>query len=388
MHRGRFVIGCALLAGGLLLPMSWYTRTVSARQQTAGPVRGPIRTVKPLNVALKRAPAAGERGETYYTLESRIRRQTTHAADATSIVTERLVDGDVESTLRDGAGNEAGRFKIDLIDSGSHVLELRTPDGDISQAADESGARPTLERAQRQVYALWKDGVRKLSGRLQWRQDLMRASGAPATGPSDIRSIESVWDNGFVTTTAYAPSVTHQVADGKIVHGEALIAELTKDGVRIGGANWFPRDQVLVWDLPGVTTGWFDATNLATLGGWQFTPDAQWLNIQLMAFYDFAQSKPPRNASLRTQPTIGERIWNAIEPRLRADEPGCDDLHWLDGTIYRACCDVHDYCYAKAGCTQSSWWTWTTSWTCDLCNIDVVYCFATNGAGHVLNRLP
>jgi hypothetical protein len=363
--------------------MSSYNRIVSARQQTAVTDRA----VRPLTVSLKRAPAPGERGETYYTLESRIRRQTTQLADAT-LVAERLSDGDVVATLKDTAGNEAGRFKIDLIDSASHVLELWATTGELSQAADDSGARPTLERAQRQMYALWKDDVRKLSGRLQWRRDIMRAGGASGSAQGDVRRLETVWDDGLVATTTYAPSVTHEAASGKIVHGEALIAELTKDGVRIGGANWFPRDQVFVWDLPGITNGWFDATHLTSYGGWPFKPDAQWLNIQLIAFYHFQHGQPPQAALQRPKPSLAARLWNAIEPRLAANEPGCDDLHWLDGTIYRACCDVHDYCYAKAGCTSSSWWRFVTSWTCDLCNMDVIYCFATGGSGHVLNKLP
>ena len=40
-----------------------------------------------------------------------------------------------------------------------------------------------------------------------------------------------------------------------------------------------------------------------------------------------------------------------VAPTLSANEPGCDGLHWLDGTVFRYCCDVHDLCYAKVGCT-------------------------------------
>ena len=68
---------------------------------------------------------------------------------------------------------------------------------------------------------------------------------------------------------------------------------------------------------------------------------------------------------------------------LEADTAGCDGLHWLDGTIFRPCCDAHDICYAKSGCNQWSWW-WPSfmSWNCSVCNSVAVYCFySTLGVG-------
>jgi hypothetical protein len=60
------------------------------------------------------------------------------------------------------------------------------------------------------------------------------------------------------------------------------------------------------------------------------------------------------------------------------DEPGCDNLHWLDGSIFRACCDQHDRCYESSGCSASSWWwPFSGSWSCERCNLQVVYCFCT-----------
>jgi hypothetical protein len=60
------------------------------------------------------------------------------------------------------------------------------------------------------------------------------------------------------------------------------------------------------------------------------------------------------------------------------NEPGCDNLHWLDGSIFRACCDVHDRCYETNGCNASSWWwPFSGSWSCERCNAQVVYCFCT-----------
>src|SRR5437762_3855893 len=67
-------------------------------------------------------------------------------------------------------------------------------------------------------------------------------------------------------------------------------------------------------------------------------------------------------------------------PILAANEPGCDDLHWLDGSVFRPCCDMHDACYyaATPPCTQRSWWYWG-SWSCDRCNIIAFGCFIGGG---------
>ena len=60
------------------------------------------------------------------------------------------------------------------------------------------------------------------------------------------------------------------------------------------------------------------------------------------------------------------------------NEPGCDNLHWLDGSIFRACCDQHDRCYETNGCSASSWWwPFAGSWSCERCNVQVAYCFCT-----------
>ena len=52
-----------------------------------------------------------------------------------------------------------------------------------------------------------------------------------------------------------------------------------------------------------------------------------------------------------------------------------------DGTVLRFCCDVHDRCYEKYGCSSRSWWQFWSSWTCDLCNAGAVFCFAGGGNG-------
>jgi hypothetical protein len=79
-----------------------------------------------------------------------------------------------------------------------------------------------------------------------------------------------------------------------------------------------------------------------------------------------------------TTPGGGASAARAVARGVRLNDEGCDRLHWLDGSIFRACCDAHDQCYEKAGCSEGSWfWPFAGSWSCQRCNAQVVYCFCT-----------
>ena len=147
-------------------------------------------------------------------------------------------------------------------------------------------------------------------------------------------------------------------------------------------ANWFARDQVLMWDIPGVTSGSLTAAELTQFGGWPFAPDAEWLNLQTIAFYQFKTAIDKQGSVARREPRAStpSRVLDFFVSPVLANEAGCDDLHWLDGTVLRFCCDVHDLCYEKYGCESSSWWRWWSSWSCTACNYGAVRCFS--GGGH------
>jgi hypothetical protein len=126
--------------------------------------------------------------------------------------------------------------------------------------------------------------------------------------------------------------------------------------------------------------------------GWNFTPTMAWANVQALAFYEtHAKRKADQLAGNRTdcpgaagQPTLARALTNALDfmaPKLQANTPGCDWLHWLDNTILRACCDDHDKCYEKYGCSYLSWFLPTifNDWQCEACNGAAVFCFATSG---------
>ena len=114
--------------------------------------------------------------------------------------------------------------------------------------------------------------------------------------------------------------------------------------------------------------------------GWGFAPDTTWVNLQTIALHHFKTLVAKNGFVARNcdapQPS---RMVQFFMPTVHANEPGCDGLHWLDGTIVRGCCDDHDRCYAKDGCTQQSWWRFWSSWTCDFCNAAVVSCFVGGG---------
>jgi hypothetical protein len=167
-------------------------------------------------------------------------------------------------------------------------------------------------------------------------------------------------------------------------NGEVLASRLMRDGVEIGVAYWFARDQVLIWEIPGVTSGSLTADHLSAFGGWPFKPDAEWLNLQTIAFYHFKTTMDKQGLVAGGQPAVSwpGRVLNFFVAPVLADV-GCDGMHWLDGTSLRFCCDVHDLCYEKRGCTTSSWWRIWSSWTCTACNASVVLCFADGGAGGI-----
>ena len=78
--------------------------------------------------------------------------------------------------------------------------------------------------------------------------------------------------------------------------------------------------------------------------GWPFTPDMVWMNLQTIALYHWKTAINKKGFVARCEPSKPNPLVQFFMPTVSANEPGCDDLHWLDGTVLRFCCDVHDYC--------------------------------------------
>ncbi len=315
-----------------------------------------------------------------YAFEGQAARVTTEFDDAT-IVGRRGFDGDIETTVTDRGGREIARFEVDAVDAATTVLRYTPADGAPLRAYAESSVRPTLDWANRQAYSLWRDHRTAGSanaGALEWRGDLMRRKGAQRDDVSaNAASVAFEWTNGLSAKSVRKSVRAYEPIKGRTVSGDVLITHLYRAGTDIGTLNWFSGSGLLMWDLPGLTRGYIAPEHLKDFGGWPFTPDLTWLNVQAYAFQHFKTLIQQQGFVAHASPTWPRRVMQFFAPTLSANEPGCDDLHWLDGTLLRFCCDVHDLCYEKNGCSSRSWWQFWTSWTCDACNAWVVICFLT-----------
>ena len=69
---------------------------------------------------------------------------------------------------------------------------------------------------------------------------------------------------------------------------------------------------------------------------------------------------------------------NFTDPR-GLDAPGCDRVpDCLETSCRRICCDTHDQCFKKHGCTEASWIDWSRGIknACTECNQEVWDCFS------------
>lgn len=162
---------------------------------------------------------------------------------------------------------------------------------------------------------------------------------------------------------AYSRAGSPRFVEGREL--PAFTSVIRQDGEMLGGLAWYQIAQTLVFQ-----TKWqreplqFRGEDLPK--GWAFRPNMAWANIQLLSFAKSAEERgltaPAQNGRIRS-----------------LDTDGCDGLHWLDGSIFRQCCDVHDWCYRKDDpvCGWSSWW-FQGSWSCVQCNIEALVCFAAS----------
>jgi hypothetical protein len=371
-HRNLMM---ASVACGMVMVGTFSAR--AARRSVPG--NPPVQLIDPAQFA----GSAGQKGATYYWMESQTTRQTTQFADLTATA-ERGPYGQVTAVLTDRSGNETGRLKVDRAD-GVHVrLRYMHASGSILQAAADPSIQPTLDWTNRQAYHLWKDRVDPGHTRLEWQDGMMRPVGAtPRDADRETLSLETEWAGGLSVKTLRKSVSHHEALPGRFVDGGAFAARLTDGtGAEAGVGYWYPNAKLLVWSLPGLNTaGFIGPEHLAsTYGGWPFTPDMAWMNLQMVAFHHF-------KTLINTQRFVARRgagpnpVLQFFAPTVSADEAGCDDLHWLDGSLFRYCCDDHDRCYAKFGCTSSSWWKFWSGWRCEFCNDVVVRCFLRGGIG-------
>jgi hypothetical protein len=355
----------------------------SARGQGQGAAvqRGPqdVRVLSLDDQQAARALAPGDRGATYYYLEGLAQRVTSRFSDAVAVV-ERGADGRLKIQLKDLNHNELATASVSAGQGDESVLAYGTPSGPgVLLAVERANARPTLDWAARQTYRLWKDARDGDVSRLKWQDGLARAAGRGRPAGEEPLAIDAEFPGGFVAASSHTAGPRPHPVTGDPVTGRAVITTVTRDGLEIGRLGYYVEEQVIAWSLPGITIGYVDRERLEPIGGLPFTPDLAWASVQAFAFDHFA-------AQIAAKGFVAERNRGWLEkavdfwvPTLQANDPGCDGLHWLDGSVLRFCCDIHDACYEKYGCTASSWWRIWSSWRCDYCNLNALYCFVSGG---------
>jgi hypothetical protein len=323
---------------------------------------------------------AKDMGGTFYFLESRARKVTTRFGDGVAIA-ERSLDGNIKTRSTDLAGNETGKLTVDQVGARDAEMLYEANGAQLFYAPVRPEVRPTLDWATLQAQALRRDGH---PSTVQWQGRFARARGLrPGNLDDGAAEVVTEFDQGI---TAQTVRVVPKPGENK---RPSTLTRLYDGGVEVGEMAWVPSQRLLMWNFKGLSKG---AVNEETLkktpaGGWTFQPSMGWANVQALAFYAFhsrlareGTASAARNQD-RPRPWV-RRLLNAVVQPVEANAPGCDGLHWLDGTVYRPCCDSHDLCYAKVGCSQWSWfWPPSMSWSCTVCNSVVAYCFySTFGA--------
>jgi hypothetical protein len=366
--------GVVLVVGTLIWPRP--DVVVGAAQANAN---GAVQLVPP---GQKQVGNPGEKGATYYALEAQTTRLTTRFRDGHAAVAERGLVGDVKTTIRDQAGNDRAQLRLNRIDGGHDMVNYEPAAGTPFQAlSDPNLVKPTLDWATHQAYGLVKDGAENLV----WDRGAMHAKGATRRDhEAEVDTVETEWANGLVAKLSRQVYSRRQITPGRFVGGPVIVSELTSHGVAAGTGVWFEKDRVFAYTLPGLMSGTVvigPEELKANYGGWPFTPDTTWLNLQMIAAHHFkTQLVKQGSVAKACEPPAPSRLAQFFMPTVYANEAGCDDFHWLDGSVVRDCCDSHDRCYAKSGCDSSSWWVWWKSWSCDRCNLSVVGCFFARGS--------
>jgi hypothetical protein len=371
----------ALLFVGLMAgAWTWPKPTAVAGAEQSTPL---VQIVRP---GEKQVGNPAEKGALYYALEGQTTRLTTKFRSGHVAVTERSRTGNVKTTLRDGGGNEVAQLKVNRVDAGHDLVHYEAGGAAPFQAvSDPNVVKPTLDWSAKQAYHLNKGGT----DNLVWDKGTMRSKSKPRIDvEAEVNEVETEWAEGLSAKT------TRQIYDrrtiaGRSIGGPALVSNLKQNGTSVGTAIWFEKDRAFAYHIPQLMPSGmvviFESDLMKTHGGWPFTPDTTWVNLQVIATHHF-KTLVAKNGSVSAKdcadPTEKSRLARLSEffvPTVLANDAGCDGLQHLDGGVVRDCCDDHDLCYWKEGCDSGTWWQFWRSWTCDRCNIGAVICFVVHG---------
>jgi hypothetical protein len=313
-------------------------------------------------------------GGTFYFLEAKAKKVTSRFADGMAIA-DRGLDGNIRTRSTDLAGNEVGKLSIDQVSARDAEMLYESNGTQLFYAPVRPDVRPTLDWAALQAHALRRDGH---PSTVEWQGRFARARGArPGNLDDAATEVVTEFDQDVTATTV---RITPKPGENRRPH---TLTRIYDAGVEVGEVAWVPSQKLLMWSFKGLTKGTVNEETLKKTpsGGWTFQPSLAWANVQALAFYTFhtrlAKAGTVSVARNDREPrTLGRKVLESLVRPVQANAPGCDGLHWLDGSIFRPCCDAHDICYAKAGCNQYSWyWPPSMSWSCTGCNTLVAYCF-------------
>ena len=382
---------CWILAGALVIGAGLaYAWRVQAQAPTTTPVaRGSGRLPALPVLAEAGDNAVKDMGGTFYYLEARAKKLTARFADGAAIA-ERGLDGNIRTRSTDAAGNETGRLSVDQTGARDAEMLYESNGSQLFYAPVRAEVRPTLDWAALQAHALRRDGH---PASVQWQGRFARARSTRPGSPGNLGNVE---DAVTEVVTEFDQDITARTVRVVPRPGEnkrpSTLTRIYENGVEVGEIAWVPSQKLLMWSFKNLTKGSVneDALRKTPNGGWTFQPSMAWANVQALAFYTFhgrlaknglvsgVAKNEPQAAGQKAgeQKSWGQKLADVVVRPVEANAPGCDGLHWLDGTVFRPCCDAHDLCYVKAGCNQYSWyWPPSMSWSCTACNAGAVYCF-------------
>jgi hypothetical protein len=338
--------------------------------------------------------AAGSRdlglGSTYAALEQPALRSTVWFKDFVATASRRP-DGAVEATLAGDDGFVVATLEL----GGDDVLRLKTrqtgePEWFGSTEIFLDGdAAPVLDWINLQLYSWWQEAedlrtapehgkaLRGSPGDAVLDEGFFRPGPSSRFRPNAGHAVTTMLaaeleyrdeiargfqtDSGFVTYLWEKTVPNRRTRSGPSGGGERLLAALAwQEDPQVlsfsAGDSELERQQVLQFRATDFPRGFFP-----------FQPSLPWANVQI------------------------RHLWTArMSQSFEKNTPGCDGLHWVDGSTLRQCCDQHDKCYSAgnmftgAPCTASSWfWPFCAdtpgcTWSCQACNITAVACFAAN----------
>lgn len=371
-------------------------------------------------------------GNTFHGLEARARRVTTTFPDA--VIDVRRGEGQaIEAVVRE-RGGAAGGGSLRVSPDARRVQWRGARAGRVADFELPEQTTVSLDWAAVQLYALQVDEAATADdadvagqdgawdGHVRRNRRALRRGASAGQLAARVEQVETEFDEVIVRSGLDRHATP--ASRGKRVDYSRFTATIfdRRSGARRGFVRWFDTAQVLTWKIEGGSQGVILPERMR--GGWTFTPTMAWANVQAFQFAtDAARTlepgEPVAGGDIRRDPhavTPFAQIASALAPLPSAtlavagavarttlpdmpafdglwarrwsfgrgavaaavNEPGCDNLHWLDGSIFRTCCDQHDRCYETSGCSSSSWWwPFAGTWSCQRCNAQAAYCFCT-----------